>query len=154
MGSARAEIEVPGPISGAEDLWYDTSRWPSFVDGFGHLVKKEGDWPREVGSRVMWDSVRDGRGLVVERVVRFEVRASQTVAVEDPRMTGTQTVTFAPGEEGRCRVTLELEYTLKQGGPFAPMVDALFVRRAIRDALRRTLSRFRREVQSDRDFAR
>jgi hypothetical protein len=31
-------------------------------------------------------------------------------------------------------------------------VDALFVRRAFRDALRRTLSRFARELRSDREF--
>ena len=151
MARASAEIEIPGPISDAEALWYDTSRWASFVDGFGHLVKREGDWPRP-GARVMWESVRDGRGLVAERVVAYEVRVSQTVEVEDPRITGRQTISFAAGEEGRCTVALELDYRLKEGGPLAPVVDALFVRRAFRDALRRTLSRFAREVRSDREF--
>jgi hypothetical protein len=32
------------------------------------------------------------------------------------------------------------------------VVDALFVRRAFNDALRRTLSRFRRELQADREL--
>jgi hypothetical protein len=152
LGKARAEIEVPGPISELEALWYDTSRWPSFVDGFHHVLKLEGEWPREVGARVLWSSVPDGRGAVQERVVRYEVRASQTVEVEDPRITGTQTVTFEATEEGACRMSLELDYRLKQGGPFAPIVDALFVRRAFRDALRRTLSRFARELRADREF--
>jgi hypothetical protein len=152
LGRARAEIELPGPISAAEDLWYDTARWPTFVDGFGHLVKQDEGWPREVGARVVWDSVRDGRGRVAEKVVRYEVRVSQSVAVEDPRITGTQTVTFAPAEEGRCRMTLELDYSMKGTGPFGPVVDALFVRRMFRDALRRTLSRFARELRSDRDL--
>ena len=152
MAKARAEIEVPGPISEAEGLWYDPQRWASFVDGFHHVVKLEGDWPREVGARVVWDSAPNGRGRVQERVERYEVRSGQTVAVEDPRMIGTQTIAFAVGEEGACVVTLELDYRLKQGGPLAPVIDVLFVRRAFRDALRRTLSRFARELRADREF--
>ena len=151
MGDARAEIVVPGPISEAEALWYDTSRWPGFVDGFGHVVKREGDWPK-AGSRLIWDSVRDGRGLVSETVIAYEVRVAQTVEVEDPRITGTQTVRFEAAEDGRCRVVLELRYRLKKGGPFGAVVDSLFVRRAFRDSLRRTLSRFGRELRSDREL--
>ena len=151
MGRARAEIEVPGQISEAERLWYDLSRWPSFVDGFSHVVKREGDWPR-TGSRIVWDSGRAGRGRVSEEVTAYEVRVSQTVAVEDPRITGTQRIAFAPAEDGRCRVVLELDYRLKQGGPFAGVVDSLFVRRAFGEALRRTLSRFARELRADREL--
>ncbi|HEX2086028.1 MAG TPA: SRPBCC family protein [Solirubrobacteraceae bacterium] len=151
MGSARAEIEVPGPISEAERLWYDTSRWPSFVDGLVHVVKREGDWPN-AGARVMWDSGPAGRGRVVERVVAYEIRTGQTVEVEDPRILGTQSISFAAAEGDRCRIALELEYEVKQGGPFGGLVDALFVRRAFRDALRRTLSRFARELRSDREL--
>jgi len=151
MGRARAEIAVPGPISEAERLWYDLDRWPGFVDGFRHLAKREGDWPKE-GARLLWDSVPDGRGRVGERVVAYEVRAGQTVEVEDPRMAGTQSIAFTAGEEGVCKVTLTLDYKLKIGGPFAPVVDALFVGRALRDSLRRTLSRFARELRSDREF--
>ena len=151
MGRARAEIAVPGPISEAERLWYDLDRWPGFVDGFHHLAKREGDWPKE-GARLLWDSVPDGRGRVDERVVAYEVRAGQTVQVEDPRMSGRQSIAFSAGEEGMCKVTLSLDYRLKIGGPFGPVVDALFVGRALRDSLRRTLSRFARELRSDREF--
>jgi uncharacterized membrane protein len=151
VGRARAEITVAGPISDAERLWYDISRWPTFVEGFAHLAKREGDWPK-TGSRIVWDSVRAGRGRVSERVVAYEVRVSQTVEVEDPRMTGTQRISFAAAEEGRCRVALELEYRLKQAGPLSGAVDVLFVRRALRDALRRTLARFARELRADREL--
>jgi uncharacterized membrane protein len=151
VGRAVAHIEVAGPISEAERLWYDLDRWPSFVDGFGHVTKREGEWPKD-GARIVWASERDGRGLVSERVVAYEVRVAQTVEVEDPRITGTQRVSFEPAGEGRCRVVLELDYRLKQAGPFGGMVDALFVRRAFRDALRRTLSRFARELRSDREL--
>jgi hypothetical protein len=142
---------VAGQISEAERLWYDLNRWPSFVEGFAHVTKREGEWPK-AGSRIVWNSVPAGRGLVSERVVEYEVRVSQTAEVEDPQLTGTQRIAFAPAEEGHCRVTLELDYKLKQGGPFAPLVDALFVRRALRDALRRTLARFSRELRADREF--
>ena len=145
MATARARIDLPTQISAAEALWYDVSRWAAFVDGFGHVAKQEGPWP-DVGARVVWDSARDGRGRVAERVVAYEVRTGQTVEVEDPRITGTQRVSFSPRPEGGCRMELELEYRLKERNPLTPVVDALFVRRAFADALRRTLSRFRREL--------
>jgi hypothetical protein len=151
MGRAQAAVTVPVQVSAAEELWYDVTRWPLFVDGFHHVAKVEGDWPR-VGARVVWDSVSDGRGRVVERVASYEVRSRQTVEVEDPRMTGVQTVAFTPAGDGVCQVSLELRYRLKSGVFLAPVVDALFVRRAFNDALRRTLSRFAREARADSEL--
>ena len=152
MARTRARIDLDQPASAAEALWYDTSRWPSFVDGFGHLVRVEGDWPR-AGGRVVWDSVRDGRGRVVEEVVAYEVRRAQTVAVEDPRIEGTQTVTFTPGDGGGSTLEVELRWKLKPGPLRGPLVDVLFVRRAFRDALQRTLARFRRELEAEAELA-
>src|SRR3954452_6088017 len=60
MGRVRASIVVPGLASEAEELWYDTTRWPSFIDGLHHLARLEGDWPR-AGARVLWDSQPGGR---------------------------------------------------------------------------------------------
>jgi hypothetical protein len=152
MGKARAKIELPAQISAAEALWYDVRRWPAFVDGLHHIEKVEGDWP-DAGARVRWVSTPDGRGLVEERVARYEVRVGQTVDVEDPRIAGTQTVKFTPSENG-CEMAIELDYKLKARNPFSPVVDALFIRRAFSDALRRTLGRFRRELQGDLRLAR
>jgi hypothetical protein len=151
MGRARFAVELPAPVSAAEALWYDPARWSAFVDGFHHVVKVEGEWPK-VGSRVVWDSVPDGRGRVAERVVAYEVRSGQTLEVEDAQMTATQAVSFQPEGPDGSTIALELRWKLKSGGPFAPVVDALFVRRAFNDALRRTLSRFRRELQADREL--
>jgi hypothetical protein len=150
MGKARVALELPAQISVAEALWYDVRRWPSFVDGFGHLQKVEDDWPR-AGGRVVWDSLPNGRGRVVERVVRYEVRAGQVSEVEDPQMTGTQTVSFTPRSEG-CTIVLELRYDRKDATFLGPIVDALFVRRAFTDSLRRTLVRFRRELVADAEL--
>ena len=148
MGKARAKIDLPAQVSAAEALWYDVQRWPSFVDGFSHVAKLEGDWPR-TGARLIWDSTREGRGRVSERVVAYEVRSGQTVEVEDPRITGMQTVTFTPRPEGTSRLELELRYAIKDANPLTPVVDSLFIRRAFNDALRRTLARFRHELRGD-----
>jgi hypothetical protein len=152
MGKARAQIDLPVQVSTAEALWYDVQRWPSFVDGFSHVAKLDGDWPR-AGSRLVWDSTREGRGRVSERVVTYEVRAGQTCEVEDPRITGTQTVTFTPQPEGTSRLELELHYRIKDSNPLTPVVDVLFIRRAFNDALRRTLQRFRHELRGDLELA-
>ena len=145
MGRVTAEVEVAALASAAEELWYDTSRWPTFVDGLAHVAKVDGEWPRT--GRVVWDAKPDSRGRVVERVTTHETRAGQTVAVEDEKITGTQRVQFIPTERG-CRVRLTLEYVIKQRRPLMPVVDVLFVRRPMTDSLKRTLTRFRRELET------
>src|SRR3954447_15924854 len=113
MGKVSARIEVTGPISEAESLWYDLDRWPAFIEGFAHVVKRDEKWPGK-DARVVWDSVRDGRGRVVERGRRYEPRVSQTVEVEDPKLRGVQSVTFAAkSEPARTEITVELQYKLK-----------------------------------------
>jgi len=144
----RAALAMPGLASEAEALWYDPQRWPTWIDGFGHVVKLEGEWPAP-GARVVWDSKPGGRGRVVERVAAYEARAGQTLAVEDEQLTGTQRVTFEPGPDG-VEVALELSYELKAANVFTPLTDALFIRRALRESLRRNLTRFERELEGDR----
>ena len=148
MSRARASIDLSAQISAAERLWYDVHRWPNFVDGFARVVKLEGEWPK-AGARLTWDSTGDGRGRVVERVTTYVVRSHQSTAVEDPQIEGTQHVRFKAREGGGCTMELELDYAIKQPNLFTPLVDALFVRRAFNDALRRTLARFSRELAFD-----
>ena len=150
MGRVAASREVRAPLGAVERLWYDPSRWPSFIDGFGHVVQVEGDWP-QVGARVVWDSTAAGRGRVVERVIEHEPGGGQSLEVADPRLRGTQRVRFDRLEDG-VEVGLELEYELKQRTPFQPLVDVLFIRRALRDSLRRTLTRFSRELRADMEL--
>jgi len=140
--------QVPGRIAEAEALWYDPRRWASWIDGFGHVAKLEGEWPRP-GARVLWDSPPDGRGRVVEQVVAYEPRAGQTLEVEDERLTGTQTVAFAPDGTEATRVTLTLVYELKQRNPLTPLVDPLLVRRRLRGSILRTLTRFGNERRAE-----
>ena len=149
MSRVRASIVVPGLASEAEALWYDTTRWPSFIDGLHHLARLEGDWPR-AGARVLWDSQPGGRGRVQERVTSYVAREGQTLEVEDEKLRGTQRVTFTP-VQGGVTVTLELRYTLKEQRPGMALVDLLFIRRPQRESLERTLRRFRTEVAAERE---
>lgn len=148
MGRARVRRTVPGRISDAEALWYDPARWPAFLDGFGHLVRRDERWP-EAGGELVWDSRPGGRGRVLERVIAHELRAGQTAEVEDERVRGTQRVAFAARGED-VEVTLELRWEIKQRNPLTPVIDLLFIRRAFADSLARTLQRFSYELADER----
>ena len=149
MGRASASIEVPGLASDAEALWYDPVRWPAFVDGFAHVVELSGAWPAE--GRLSWNSTPGGRGRVREVVTAYEPRSGQTLEVEDSRLRGTQRVAFTPGPEA-VKVTLELDYELKERNALTWLIDPLFVRREIVASLRRTLARFARERRGDMEM--
>jgi hypothetical protein len=149
MGRVRASIVVPALASEAEELWYDTTRWATFIDGLHHVARVEGDWPR-AGARVLWDSAPGGRGRVQERVTSYVAREGQTLDVEDEKLRGTQRVSFTP-IEGGVTVALDLRYELKERRPGMALVDLLFIRRPQRESLERTLRRFRTEVAAERE---
>ncbi|MEP6954796.1 MAG: SRPBCC family protein [Solirubrobacteraceae bacterium] len=151
MGKVEASVKVAGLASAAEALWYDTSRWPSFVDGLKHVERLEGGWPA-TGGRVLWDSNPGGRGRVQERVRTYEARTGQTADVEDEQIRGTQRVSFTPADDG-VTVALELEYEVKEARPGMWLVDIVFVRRAQKESLGRTLRRFAVELAADREPA-
>jgi hypothetical protein len=147
VSRASASTVVPGRAAAAEELWYDPHRWAAWIDGFGHVIAVEGDWP-EAGARRVWESPPKGRGRVQEIVRAYEPRTGQTLEVEDERLRGRQTVSFEPvGDE--VKVTLTLEYELKQRNAFTPLVDRLFIRRELGDSLRRTLTRFGHERRAE-----
>ena len=144
MATASAAIVVPLSPQQAYDLWTDLSRWPTFVDGFGHPTRVDDSWPRQ-GAKLVWKSVPGGRGDVTERVTMDEPGVTHQANVFEEKLDGTQTVTFTATEAGESqdtRVDLTLEYTARVGGPLRPVVDVLFIRRAQNDALARTLRRF------------
>jgi hypothetical protein len=142
VSRVSAAAVVPGTAEEARALWFDSTRWPAFVDGFSHVVRADPEWPRS--GRLIWQSGRRGRGRVVETAA-----GADTMAVEDPRLSGTQRVRFEPAGPGETRVTVELEYRLKERHLFTPLVDAFFVRRALAEALARTLRRYAAEREGD-----
>ena len=147
MPTVRATTTVPGRVVDAEELWYDPHRWAAWIDGFGHVAKLEGEWPHE-GARLLWDSRPKGRGRVSETVTGYEARRGQTLEVEDEKLTGTQRVAFEPDGD-QVRLNLTLEYRLKDRTPITPMLDILFIRRALQASLQRTLARFGHERRAE-----
>jgi hypothetical protein len=134
-------------------LWSDVERWPSFVEGFARRLELREPWP-EQGGRVVWESNPDGRGRVTETVVE---NAPDRFAVQvfEKALAGVQTLRVVPanggGEEGggASEAELSLEYELARYGPLAGLADALFIRRALRDSLKRTLYRFSIEATEE-----
>jgi hypothetical protein len=141
---------LPGTVYEIEQRWYDTSRWTAWVEGLRRVVEVAGEWPA-VGASVTWDSGPAGRGHVVERVIAHEPLAGQTVAVDDSSITGRQSVAFVPIDDG-VEVELTLSYELKKRSLFTPLVDSLFIKRAMATSLATTLSRFGAEVGSHRSL--
>ena len=146
MRTAGAGTDVPLAPAAALALWADVSRWPSFVEGFARLVENDPGWPAP-DARLVWESVPAGRGRVTEKVVESSEDRIATMVFED-RLAGRQEFRVAPGPRGAA-VELSLEYTLTKYGPLGVVADALFIRRAIRDSLRRTLFRFGVEAEEE-----
>jgi hypothetical protein len=144
--TARAEAEVPLAPEAALRLWTDVSRWPSFVEGFARVLELDPQWPAE-GSRAIWESVPAGRGRVTEKVADGAPGRFATLVFED-RLAGRQTFR-AIESEGGARVELSLEYTLTKYGPLGAVADVIFIRRALRDSLRRTIERYGVEAQEE-----
>jgi hypothetical protein len=145
VGRARAGVTVPGPLPEVEALWLDPARWPAWRDGLAVVSKRDAAWPA-LGARVDWESPPSGRGLVRERVILHAPGAGHAVEVEDERLEGRQAVGFAPAAGGLVRVTLELDYRLKDGRRIA---DVLYHRHVLAASLSRTLARFAAERRAD-----
>jgi hypothetical protein len=149
VGTARVAQLIPGSLQEVQTGWYDTSRWPAWVDGLDHVVSVEGDWPREGGS-VAWMSGPAGRGEVTEQVTAYEELVGQTLHVQDTAISGSQTVSFTSVGEQGIEVQFELEYHLRYGSILAPLLDRVFIRRAITSSMVKTLTRFGAELAARR----
>ena len=140
--TVAAETSVNLEPDEALALWVDTDRWATFVEGFARLVERDPEWPAE-GARVIWESGPAGRGRVTEKITGRgpgEIRSQ----VFEQRFVGEQTVRCADG-----RFAIRIDYELADGGPLAAVTDALFIRRALRDMLRRTVHRFAIEAEEE-----
>jgi hypothetical protein len=139
----------PGSVHEAETVWYDTARWPAWIDGLDRVSEVDPRWP-ERGASVTWESGPAGRGRVVERVVAYEPLSGQTVELQDDSIRGRQGLKFTPAGE-RVNVELSLEYEISRRSLFTPLVDLLFIRRAFRTSLESTLHRFGLELDAARE---
>ena len=146
MRRASARVALPLAPADALRLWADVDRWPSFVEGFARRLEVKGGWP-EPGGRVVWESTPDGRGRVTETATESTPDRFSTQVFEKA-LTGVQTLRVLPANGG-SEVELSLEYELTRYGPLRGIADAIFIRRALRDSLRRTLYRFAIEAEEE-----
>lgn len=149
MPQVTVTEEFPATVHVAETCWYDTARWADWVDGLERVEQVSEGWPG-AGSYVRWRSGPAGRGEVLERVSAHEPLAGQTVEVTDAQMEASQSVTFTPADEAHVSVSLTLNYRLRRQTLFTPLVDVLFIRPALRNSLRATLSRFGHRLNAAR----
>jgi hypothetical protein len=140
VATVRVNQLLDGSVHEAETCWYDTSRWPEWVDELARVIDVQGDWPH-LGAIVTWQSGPAGRGRVKERVTAFEPLEGYSVEVDDDSITGTQRVAFEPAGDG-VDVQLSLTYAIKRRSPLTPLIDRLFVRRLMATSLEKTLSNF------------
>jgi len=135
------------PPGAALDLWLDPARWPTFMDGWGRVDRVHDRWP-EPGATVVWHSRPGGRGTVTLKVLELEPPSRVVLQVFDDKLGGRETFTAEPDRDGSF-VTVELDYELNEGGPFMAVADLIFIRRSLRDSIRRTLQRFAIEAKED-----
>jgi hypothetical protein len=144
---ASAQTDLVLTPEAALRLWTDVDRWASFVEGYARTLERSPEWPA-AGSRVVWESTPAGRGRVTEKVTEGEGPDRFVTMVFEERLNGTQTFRVVESEAG-SRAELSLEYQLTKYGPLSAVADAVFIRRAIRDSLRRTMFRFSVEAEEE-----
>ena len=149
MRGVQVAQTFAGTVDEAERCWYQTAGWHNWVDGLDRVLSVDGDWP-EVGSTVTWESGPAGRGTVVERVIAYEPLQGQALDVADDSIRGRQSVVFAAVGDDGVQVGLTLEYRLVRRTIVSPVVDVLFIRRAMATSLRSTLGRFGAELDATR----
>jgi uncharacterized membrane protein len=81
-------------------------------------------------------------------VLELDPAARVVVRIFEEKLTGTETATFEPADDGTL-VHVALDYTLTDGGPAKAVADVIFIRRALRDSIRRTLRRFAVEAAEE-----
>ena len=145
MPTLTDSITVQASLSETWDYYFEPRGWPAWVDGFGKVDSSAG-YP-EVGGTLTWNSTPAGRGRVAEKVLAHEPRSLHRISFSDPESRGELETRFEIARGERTTVSLELSYELAQGGPFAWLAERFFVRGQVAKSLRRTLLRFRLEVE-------
>jgi uncharacterized membrane protein len=138
-------ITVQASLADAWDYYFQPRGWPAWVDGF-HAVDGSHGYPEE-GGTLIWSSTPAGRGQVTEQVLAHEPRKLHRISFTDPESSGELETTFEISGDEKTTVGLQLTYALASGGAFAWLAERFFVRGQVAKSLRRTLLRYRLEVE-------
>ncbi len=143
MPKVNASAAFPGSVHEAEVCWYDTARWPWWVDGVESIERVDPAWPA-VGASVTWVSGPAGRGRVTERVVAHVPLEGQTIETEEDDIKARQEVSFTP-VDGEVVVAVSLAWEYKRRS-LSTLLGVLFIRGAFASSLQTTLTRFGAEL--------
>ena len=141
MKPVRSVTVVEAPGIEAEQLWFDPSRWASWLQGFAHLVSLDDGWP--VDGRRIYDGPR---GRVQEQIMRYTAGSGYSSTIEDPHVSGVINVTFET-DNVRTRITVELDVEPKE--KLAPG-RRWWLRRKLGQEWALTLQRFAYELAAER----
>ena len=144
MSKVACSVVVEASLAEVWDHYFEPAGWSAWVDGFGRTEASDG-YP-EAGGSLRWRSISAGRGEVTEHVLEHKPRRLHRVAFRDPESAGELRTTFEMAGQG-TRVAQELEYRLRSRGPFAWLVDRLFIRSQVRSSAARILARLKLEVE-------
>lgn len=144
MSTITESVSVAASLAEVWDYYFESRGWPAWVDGFGQVEASAG-YP-DAGGSLRWRSIPAGRGEVTEHVLEHEPRRLHRIAFRDPASAGELRTTFAIQGTGTL-LTQELEYRLRQRGPFSRLTDLFFIRSQMRASIRRSLARLKLEVQ-------
>jgi hypothetical protein len=143
MPKVHASAAFLGSVHEAEKCWYDTARWPRWVDGVQTIEHVDPAWPA-VGATVTWVSGPAGRGRVTERVVAHAPLEGQTVETDEEEIKARQEVSFTPAD-GHVEVSVNLAWEYRRR-TLSTLLGALFIRGAFATSLQTTLTRFGAEL--------
>ena len=150
MAKLTESLLVKASLKEAWDFYFEPRYWASWVDGFQEVESVDGDYPHE-GASLVWRSTPAGRGTVSETVLEHAPRTRHHIRFSDPESEGELVSEF--GIEGEAtRVRLTLTYRLPGNRALAAFTDRFFVRGQVRNALRRTLLRFKHEAEEAAHF--
>ncbi len=145
MGVAVESEWIAASLGEVWDLYFDSSKWASWVDGFA-AIESESGYP-EVGGTLVWRSTPAGRGTVSERVLEHEPRRLHRVSFADPESEGELATRFEIDGEG-VRVSQRMDYKVAHPGPLGPLTDVFFVRGQVSGSLARSLEYLKHELES------
>ena len=141
MKPVRSVTVVEAPGIEAEQLWFDPSRWASWLQGFAHLVSLDDGWPV------------DGRGSTTGRAggcwsgsCATPPASGYSATIEDARMSGVINVVFET-DNVRTRITVELDVEPKEKLAPGPR---WWLRRKLGQEWALTLQRFAYELAAER----
>lgn len=138
MRKPRAEARIATSLAEAWDALATPDRYREWVDGFGTITARTGEWP-EPGSELVWRTGPQGRGTVREKVTESEERRRLIVDFTDDASTGTVTTELAI-DGGGVSVGQEIDFRLSDPGPFGVIAGLFFLRGQQRRSLERSLA--------------